>query len=44
MSGELPLWPPLLTLLLAAIAFIVLWQYGRRLDRQAEEEKRRAAE
>jgi hypothetical protein len=44
MTWQLPWWPPVVMLLFAAVAYIVLWIYGRRLDREAEEEKRRAAE
>lgn len=44
MTWELPLWPPLVITLFAVMVYLVLWIYGRRLDREAEEEKRRAAE
>jgi phage shock protein PspC (stress-responsive transcriptional regulator) len=42
--GELPLWPLFVITLFAVVAYIVLWLYSRRLDREAEEETRRAAE
>jgi membrane protein implicated in regulation of membrane protease activity len=40
MTWELPLWPPLVATLFAVVAYIVLWLYGRRLDRELKEEKR----
>jgi hypothetical protein len=40
MNG-LPLWPPLVALGLALLAYGVLWIASRRLDREAEELRHR---
>ena len=38
--NELPLWPPLVLLALAAIGYTVMWTWSRRLDREDEEFRR----
>ena len=38
--NQLPLWPPILALLLALIGYVIMWTWSRRLDREEEEARR----
>lgn len=42
--NDLPIWPPLLMLVLGMIGYVVFWLWSRRLDRLDEQERRDAAE
>ena len=39
--NELPLWPPILALVLGAVAYAIMWTWSRRLDREEEEARGR---
>jgi len=38
---DLPLWPPIAALVYAVIALLVLWLWGKRLDRREAELRHR---
>ena len=38
--NQLPLWPPILAVILAAIGYVFFWTWSKRLDREEEEARR----